>query len=167
MLQTLDTVNRALWWTIFVGLAFIAWMQARARLQKRDVLSFLIGEHLLTSQVVWALLLTSLVIGSVELFFLPTVLVAHAAPIQPDAAVVSGYTLPDANVSVIQVHGELTQRPSDGRGEWRIGSYVFSTDAQTTIHVSQDQPVVACLVQHDGGGWKATMIAPASNASAC
>jgi hypothetical protein len=168
MLQTMDTVNRALLWTMFAGLTFVVWMQARARLRHRDRLSSLIGEHhLITFQVISALLATSVVVGSLELFFLPTILVAHAAPVPSETAVVAGYTLPDANVSVIQVQGEITQRPASRHGEWRIGSYTFSTDAQTMIQVAPDQPAVACLVQHDGGEWKATVIAPASNAPVC
>jgi uncharacterized membrane protein len=168
MLQILDTVNKALLWTTFAGLAFVVWIQVRARLQKHDLLSsFLIGEHLVSSQVVSALLITCLLIGGSELFFLPTIWVAHAAPVQPDPASVNGYSLPDANVSVVQVQGEVTQQPASGLGEWRIGGYTFSTDAQTTIQVSPNQPVIACLVQHDGEGWKATEIVPASQTPPC
>ncbi len=167
MLQTMDTVNKALLWTTFAGLAFLAWMHLRARLQKRDMLSLFLGEHLITSQVVSALLVTCLVVVSFEFFFLPTMLVAHAAPVQADPATVTGYSLPDANISVVQIQGEVTQRPTSGRGEWRIGNYTFSTDAQTTIQVIPNQPAIACLVQHDGGTWKATVITSAPEAPAC
>ena len=168
MLQTLDTVNKALLWTTFAGWAFVLWIQVRARLQKHDLLSsFLIGEHLVTSQVVSALLITCLVIGGLELFFIPTLLVAHAAPVQSGSASVTSYSLPDANVSVVQVQGQVAQRPDSGLGEWRIGGYTFSTDAQTTIRVVPNQPVIACLVRHDGGGGQATEIVSASSAPAC
>lgn len=167
MLQTMDIINKALLWTTFAGLAFLAWMHMRAHLQKRDLLSLFLGEHLITSQVVSALLITCLLVVSFEFFFLPTMLIAHAAPVQADPVAISSYSLPDANISVVQIQGQVTQRPTGKQGEWQIGSYTFSTDAQSTIQVTPNQPVIACLVRHDGGTWKATVITTAPKAPAC
>ncbi|MCL4394013.1 MAG: hypothetical protein M1482_04265, partial [Chloroflexi bacterium] len=113
MLQTLDTFNKALLWTLAVGFSYVVLTQARARRNKHDLLSTMLHEHLITMPVLSALLLTGMTVAALDFVMLPGVFAAQE-PTPPAAAagrgVLEAYTLPDANVSVVEVQGKVSQR---------------------------------------------------------
>ncbi len=167
MLQTLGSFNRALLWTIAVGLTFVVLTQAGSRHHKHDLFSTTIREYLVTTPVLRALLLTGLIVAGLDFLLVPTILPHHAVPSSAGSDVVKAYALPDANVSVVEVQGLVSQRPAGGVGEWQIGNHSFSTDSDSTVHMETGQPVIACLVQVNGGSWRATAITDAAQPPRC
>lgn len=167
MLQLLDSFSKALVWTLVVGLGYVVMTQARPRDHRRDVLSATLREYLITTPVLRALLMTGLIVAGIQFLLGATLLPRHTPAALSDADVVRAYALPEANVSVVEVTGPVSQRPANGVGQWQIGAHTFSTDANSSVSDVSGQPVIACLVQVSGGNWRATAVTDVSRPPRC
>ncbi len=169
MPDSVETFNRALLWIAITGLASLVWIYGRARTQKQDPIFSHAHTSFFSSQVTQALLFTCLAVVILDFFSMPLLSVLQMPSEQANATTIPdyGYALPDGSVMVIQVHGIPDRQPANGLGEWHMGQYVFSSDAQTTIQAHPGQEIAACLIQERGGPWKATVITSASNAPTC
>ncbi len=169
MPDSVDTFNQALLWITITGLASLVWMYTRAHAQKQDPIFSHAHTSFFSSQVTQALLFTCFAVVILDFFSMPLLSAWQRAPEQVNASTTPdyGYALPDGSVMVIQVRGIPDRQPANGLGEWRVGQYVFSSDAQTTIQAHPGQEIAACLIQQRGGPWKATVITSASNAPTC
>lgn len=167
MLGMLDSFAKAVTWTVVAALLYLAALR-RARAERReDPLSRAIGDQWVTWPVLNALVMTCLMVAGLEFLLLPTLFFQPVLPASQGNEVVEAFALPDANVSVLEVRGPVSERPTTDLGEWQVGSYRFAADARTTIHADPGRPVAACLVQVDGGTWKAATITDEAGAPHC
>jgi hypothetical protein len=162
---TLDLFSKALAWTTVIGLVYVVWMQRRTGKRKYESVLHAPERHFMLAQVASALLLTAIAVAGFYLFAMLTVLGQRAsAPTAASSA--QAYVVPDG-ATVVQVRGLPEQEPANGYGTWRLGAYVFSANAQTTIRVRPGQSIAVCLFKTRDGGWQAMFIVPALDAPSC